>query len=301
MDDLQLQNDLEQLVSLAGVVNLEFSENTNQVGDIKVRPIDNRVRYRKANEDKKISFKYFLNTNLKPYNYPDGSGGFKKAYHVYLRISLKSQTTQMPSHAISPYIYDFFSEKEFDEFLNEGQNADIIQEINDLKWIIDKLKPFERENFLIKEFTEVYKILNNSVSSLVEQMLASELYRLDGFISMSEKPDIGYNYLRLTGKPAIRQIIIDEEQKPFNSLQMLDEYKSDIWGLFAYEHLFFSRRKVATKSNSMNLAGGMRAFVKGEFQKEMVKEFGEAIMQPIFDDVMKLFKKNMKHFNLLFN
>ena len=294
MGDLQLQNGFRQSLSIVKGKNKEPIKMVKQEDNVK-------VRYKKNNADKKISFKYFLNTNLKPYDYPDGNGGFNKAYHVYLRISLKSQTTQMPSSALLPWSYDFFSKEEFETFLKEGQNEAINQEIEDLKWIIEKIKPFEREDFLIKELTEIYKILNNSVCGFVDTMLASELFRLDGFITHSEKPHIGYNYWSLTGQPAIRQIIIDEEQKPFNSLQMLDEYKSDIWGLFAYEHLFFSRRKVANKLSYGNSAGGMRAFVKGEYQKEMVKEFGESTMQPIFNDMMKLFKKNMKHYNLLFD
>lgn len=295
MGDLQLQNGFSQSLSIAKSKNKEPIKMVEQENTTK-------VRYRKDNADKKISFKYFLNTNLKPYDYPDGDGGLSQAYHIYLRISLKSQTTQMPSSALLPYCYDFFSKEEFEIFLKEGQNEVINQEIEDLKWIIEKIKPFEREDFLIKELTEIYKIFNDSVCGFVETTLASELFRLDGFITLSKKPYIGYNYWGLKGQPAIRQIVINEEgERPVESLQMLDEYKSDIWGLFAYEHLFFSRRKVANKLSGGNFAGGMRAFIKGEYQKEMIKEFGESIMQPIFDDMMKLFKKNMKHFNLLFD
>jgi hypothetical protein len=252
--------------------------------------------------DKKISVKHFLNKTLRP----DDSG----EYPIYVRVSVKSQTTQIPCEIIS---YKFKLDAELD---NPEVKEYFENDIKIIEWIIIKLKPFERDNFLIKEFTEIYKILNSPVSNIVEKFLFKEISESENAKHLTPK---GIP-LTIKNKRAIDimpyTVYSKNDRGEFIGMGKVEEFVSDIWGLNAYEDLFYIRNRVKKfnytledfilKINPLNkkeIDHKMRLveFLSGEYQERLIHEFGSTIMQPIFDDIYKLFKRNMQQFEFLFN
>jgi hypothetical protein len=257
----------------------------------------------KNNADKKISVKHFINTSLKPNN---------DIYPVYVRVSVKSQTTQIPCEHIKKYELNQELEKpEIKEYLEKDKKI--------IEWIIDKLKPFDRSDFLIKEFTEIYKLLNYSVSYIVEEFLLKEISEAENakqLFSIFHEISLPYQFGSYKHKERVIDIMPDyietkNRRGIFIGMGKVEEYVSDIWGLYCYEDLFRIRAKVKKMNYSPEINmyqpdsiiyAEMRLieFLNGEYQQRLIEEFGSSIMQPIFDDIYKLFKRNMVQFNLLF-
>lgn len=257
-----------------------------------------RGSYNKKSAIGKITVKHFVNKNLQPIKESLEDGKEILKYPVYVRITVKGQVTQVPSDLIS----DFFAS---DKDINKSCQILMIDEVENMlnPFHLLKLNPFENDKFSIKDFTQIHKILNTKVSHIVEILLFDIVKSSNNKNGLRNiRPYSFWNTGSAGGgkvMPSIRHIFHSQEDISKDK-DALHEYQSEIWGLFSYEYLYYVKYALENKSES-NLKFTISEIVSGVYQKEMEKVFGEDIMNPIFKDLKKLFKKYLgKHFYNIF-
>lgn len=216
-------------------------------------------------------------------------------YNVYVRISLKGQTTNLKSGIVLPV----------EE--NLERNSDLLENTKIIKLILDKLKPFERESFNIKEFTKVYDLLNSNVSEIILNILHNEYKKLYSDMMMESGYTV-HSYDNDFSTSFIMSFIKDEENH-------LIKYNEGIWGLSEYEKILkirmfrrnYCNPELGFYFNSERFLFGRNfkickliSFIDGTYQDEMIKMFGKEMMQPIIDDIYFILKQNFKEFEIMF-
>lgn len=251
----------------------------------------------KSDSDRKITIKHYINSSLTPHIREDNKD--LKLYPVYVRISLKGKTTHFRSREFST---DFFP---FDEEITETEKYKCEKDTKIINTIITRLKPFERDDFTIKDFSEIYNILTQDILYTVEDLLLNEIESKNPFFKKSNTRP--HNFSAGYGRPAIYHL--DKLLYEFFNFQgysrdndksdeLLDIYKSDIWALSAYSHIYFVKKKKIDKDKYVYF-WDLEDFLFGAYQSEMLDMFGEAIMKPIFNDIFKLLQRNIRQFSII--
>lgn len=252
-----------------------------------------RGSYQKHKLEKKITIKHSVNKALKP----QLLNGFSedeylvlkeriiRGYPVYVRLNLKGQTTYLPSESFHNQ-YEL-EDKDLDKKRKE-------YDISVINWILDKLKPFDRDDFSISEFVNIYKLVNKNISELVNQSLIKEYTLIDSLFKSLNTHKSSFSG-RVSNMDLERRI-----QKELES-----RYKSDIWVLGAYEQIYQSRglRNGQSKPYNTYLVNSnpfsLMSFLMGNYEKYFIEEFGGEIVKPIIEDIYILLRKNLKEFKFI--
>lgn len=118
-----------------------------------------------------ISIKFFLNKRLK-FRLIDG----QKKYPVYARVICKKQRCdfRIPEAAFSQKEIDLISIDKPDLKIKfHAAELDGIKE--DIKLILELLHPFDRSNFSLKRFPEIYQLFYKALQTVVDEVFAEEL------------------------------------------------------------------------------------------------------------------------------
>ena len=225
-----------------------------------------RGKYKKSKIDGKITIKHFLNTRIKPLFMPDYKASDDtneqdiEYYPIYTRVTVKRQSTSFPTRLLGHT--NCYPIKYFDEEVKLIKTF-LDREITVIEDVIKVLNPFERDDFDIKEFTELFGELYSHLTITVREKLIGEIrralnsesvivpfisyeYDYDENMLISKEEDFEDENIESESENDI-SYIIDWTVDPFNILNVLkqfvpavkrleEKYPTEVWnfGYFSY-------------------------------------------------------------------
>lgn len=224
-------------------------------------------KYKKHTNDGKITIKPFLNTRLKGFALPDYKEGFDTDevdlhYPIYIRVTVKRQSTSFPA-TIHPHAINSFSSKYYEEEFDRVR-SNIEREIEIIYEIVESLKPFERDDFDIKEVSEKHHELLTPLPDAIAHKLINEIKNCLESDKTFELPFMGYSYdydqemMRLDQEKPYNYLssIIDwQESTPYIIVKtlskfipsvkaLMNKYPDSVWGFTEFYQGFYYAVKV---------------------------------------------------------
>ena len=141
-------------------------------------------KYTKKNNEGKITINYYLNTRLKPIINERFTPDLKDRYPIYIRIMVVGQTIEIKSKINFPLGLD-----EFDFFLKEEREIFDIERKR-IETIIKNLKPFENQNFKLKDVSHIYNNISISLNVAIENTLVKKVYSFVENIANQEEIEL---------------------------------------------------------------------------------------------------------------
>jgi hypothetical protein len=259
------------------MVNMENLQVTDNV--IITSPKKGRGQYeRKARgsyqNEKKITVVLFLNKKLKPVEVDN-----KKNYPLYIKISLKSQTTIFPFHTANGE-YSANEIKEGYEILDLEKYNDPVFNVNTITKIVQLLRPYDRDDFKISEVSRIFTSLTKTISDVVNKTLG--IYC--NFFSYDDEDPIGRNFNSFFLQLAWN--LSEENPDVFNKIDpgfwYLEEYCNFIEKKYVVE-MWYATNGGYDLRECEDLT--LLAYLKGNFQKHLIKEIGQEKSNKIFTSI----------------
>ena len=264
-----------------------------------------RGNYQKHKLGKKITVKYFPNKRLKPLFIFEGVPN----YPIYIQVSVKGQTTQLPATIFEEV--DTPPQDNLD-YLNTFFEKFLKLEKHSIECIINALNPFQRDDFNISEFAEIYKILYKPLSEVVKQLMIKEVNR----VWEKYKDSTFHNSL------ANSQFFINSMNNMSDDLPLsrhyrnllflkdtdsiLKEFGADIWNIEHFESITLLRRldryerkaldNFLFRKDPSELKMIFSSYLSGYYQEELIEEFGKSKMIPMLRDIDLLFKTFIENY-----
>ncbi len=125
--------------------------------------------YQKHKIDGKISMVHYVNQNLKPQKYTSD------VYPIYLRITIKRQTTNVKSLLSILNL----SKSEFENHSNDLVIEEIKkQEILGIEKFLKEINAFAKEDFEVKEISSIHKVIYKLTDKLFRSIYVEDLKRI---------------------------------------------------------------------------------------------------------------------------
>ena len=215
----------------------------------------------------------------------------EETYELYIEIIAKKQNTKFRSHIR-------FSKSSIEELMEDSE-YERCEEKKVLEFIIYGLNIFERDDFKISEINDIFNWLYKPVSYLTEELLKSEIQ--EEFITNNEY----HGLTKLIFTPEILFYTTSSMLQYYKYLEtgykslITEKYKSNIWVLSSFEYIleFNLTKKMIEreiKDNDFELFGltTLESFMKGQYQKFMLKFDIHPKMEDTFLDIVQLIKLN---------
>lgn len=253
--------------------NLQISDNVKVTSHKKGRGQYERKARGSYQNDKKITIELYLNKRLKPIEINN-----KRNYPLYLKIYLKKQTTLFPFCTANG---DYAANETIKghEVVDLNKYEDPIFNTNTITKIIELLRPFDRSDFKISEVSLIFTSFLRPIHYVVNKALG--VY--SNFFSNDDDNPIGESV-----NSFFLQLAMNLSEENPNSFSKID---SEFWYLEEYCN-FISKKHVvemwyASGGYDLNEYDDLTllAYLKGDFQKHLIKEIGQEKSNKIFASI----------------